>query len=188
MALKIYTKTGDKGFTSLLGGTKIPKNNLRIEGYGTIDELNCHIGLCRDVIHNNQVKATLLQVQHHLFIIGSQLANDLPDTSSFKLPELHEDDITLLETQIDSMEAQLPAMQNFILPGGHATVSQIHVSRCVCRRAERLVVGFFSHSEADCNNIIIKYLNRLSDYLFVLARFMGKELNVEEIKWIPRNS
>ena len=171
MAIKIYTKTGDDGTTSLIGGTKVPKSHLRIEAYGTVDELNSYIGLCRDLLTDDQGKNTLLEVQDRLFTIGSSLACDPIKEPKMRIPDLKETDVELLEKEIDRMNEIVPAMKNFILPGGHTTLSQLHIARCVCRRAEA---------------IIIKYLNRLSDYLFVLSRYTGQQLNVGEIPWKPR--
>lgn len=183
MSQKIYTKTGDQGTTSLLGGTKVLKSDLRIEAYGTIDELNSFIGLCRDLLKNKKSRKILLEIQDRLFIIGSSLASDPKKEIKMKLPELKEDDITFLEKEMDKMNETIPPMKNFILPGGHRTVSALHITRCVCRRAERCCVRLQQESK---EKIIIKYLNRLSDYLFVLARFTGSKLKVKEIPWKPK--
>lgn len=185
MALKIYTKTGDKGTTSLIGGTKVPKSHMRIEAYGTIDELNSHIGLCCDLIDDLKHKEILREIQDRLFTIGSSLACDPIKEPKMRLPDLKEEDIILLEKEIDKMDAAMPAMKNFIIPGGHITVSQLHIARCVCRRAERACVKLELES-LEVDQIILKYLNRLSDYLFVLSRFTGQQLNVQEIPWKPR--
>jgi cob(I)alamin adenosyltransferase len=185
MALKIYTKTGDKGTTSLIGGTKVPKSHLRIEAYGTVDELNSYIGLCKDLLTNNQSKTILQEIQDRLFTIGSSLACDPEKEPKMKIPDLKETDITLLEKEIDRMNETLPPMKNFILPGGHATVSHLHIARCICRRAERCCVRLELEKE-EVESIIIKYLNRLSDYLFVLARYIAHQLKAEEIPWKPR--
>jgi cob(I)alamin adenosyltransferase len=185
MASKIYTKTGDKGTTSLIGGTKVPKSHSRIEAYGSVDELNSYIGLCRDLITDKHLKDILREIQDRLFTIGSSLACDPIREPKLRLPDLKEEDIILLENEIDAMNEKLPPMKSFILPGGHVTVSQIHIARCVCRRAERCTVRLeFEKSESE--NIIIKYLNRLSDYLFILARFVANHLKAEEIPWKPR--
>lgn len=184
MSLKIYTKTGDKGTTSLIGGTKVLKSDLRIEAYGTVDELNSYIGLCRDVLADDNSPKVLQKVQDRLFTIGSSLACDPEKEPKMKIPDLREEDIVMLENEIDRMDSQLPEMKNFILPGGHATVSHLHIARCVCRRAERCCVRLLE-SEKE-NSLIIKYLNRLSDYLFILARYTAHLLNVEEIIWRPR--
>jgi len=185
MAMKIYTKTGDKGTTSLIGGTKVSKAHLRIEAYGTVDELNSYIGLCKDLLTDKNSNTVLQEVQDRLFTIGSALACDPEKETKMKIPDLKEEDITLLEKEIDKMNETLPPMKSFILPGGHITVSHIHISRCICRRAERCCVRL----EAEQNEvepIIIKYLNRLSDYLFVLARYAGHLLTVAELPWKPR--
>ena len=186
MAFKIYTKTGDKGSTSLIGGTKVPKNDIRIECYGTVDELNSWIGLIRDLLQDNDFNNELREIQDRLFTIGSSLATDAEKEPKMKLPDLHQEDITFLEKRIDEMTAALPAMKSFILPGGHPTVSSIHIVRCVCRRAERLAVNM-QQNELFIDEKVIQYLNRLSDYLFTLARFAGQKLGAEEIKWLPRN-
>lgn len=185
MAFKIYTKTGDQGHTSLIGGTKVAKSHIRIESYGTIDELNSYIGLVSDQIETIEIKGILREIQDRLFTIGSSLATDPEKDSKMKLPDLKEEDILYLEQQIDIMNETLPDMKNFILPGGHVAVSITHIARCVCRRAERLCVNLKEH-EAFIDPVIIKYLNRLSDYLFVLARYVGHLLQVEEIPWKPR--
>jgi cob(I)alamin adenosyltransferase len=182
MALKIYTKTGDKGTTSLIGGTKVLKSDLRIEAYGTVDELNSYIGLCKDLLQDAASKTMLQEIQDRLFTIGSSLACDPEKEPKLKLPDLKETDVELLEKEIDKMNASLPEMKNFILPGGHITVSHLHIARCVCRRAERCCVRL----ETGAETIIIKYLNRLSDYLFVLARYIAHLLQTAEIPWKPR--
>ena len=181
--MKIYTKTGDTGQTSLIGGTRVPKHHIRIEAYGTVDELNSWIGLINDQTITDENKAVLSEIQDRLFTIGSSLASD-PEKSKMKIPDLHESDIELLEKQIDKMNEVLPEMRFFILPGGHTTISYCHLARCVCRRAERNVIHL--HENEYVNELVIKYLNRLSDYLFVLARFIAHELNVTEIAWKAR--
>lgn len=181
--MKIYTKTGDKGLTSLIGGTRVPKHHLRIESYGTVDELNSYIGLIRDQDIAERHKEVLKEVQDRLFTIGSSLASD-PDTSKMKIPDLHLADIELLEKQIDLMDGELPALRHFILPGGSNAVSFCHIARCVCRRAERLSVHLSEDSFVD--DKVIVYLNRLSDYLFTLARKIGNEQQIPENQWIPR--
>ena len=185
--MKIYTKTGDKGKTSLIGGTKVLKSHARIEAYGTVDELNSNIGLCRDLIADNDVRDLLKEIQDRLFTIGSALACDPEKETQLKIPDLKETDVSFLEDAMDKMDSELPPLQFFIMPGGHPTVSHLHISRCVCRRAERLVVDLLISNE-DHDNLIIKYINRLSDYLFLLARYMAKKLNVEEVSWKPRIS
>jgi cob(I)alamin adenosyltransferase len=181
--MKIYTKTGDKGNTSLIGGTRVAKSDLRIEAYGTVDELNSYIGLVRDQEVNKNRMGILKEVQDRLFTIGALLATD-PEKSKMKTPDLHDEDITLLEQEIDAMTAEVPPLRAFILPGGHQSVSFCHVARCVCRRAERLAIGLQQVSEVD--DLVIKYLNRLSDYLFALCRKMTQELGAEEVEWKPR--
>ena len=181
--MKIYTKTGDEGLTSLIGGTRVPKYDLRIESYGTVDELNSYIGMIRDHdIHTDQ-KDTLKEIQDRLFTIGAALASD-PEKSKMKIPDLHLSDITFLESQIDEMNLVLPELKHFILPGGSPVVSFCHVSRCVCRRAERIIVHLKEESFVDEKVII--YLNRLSDYLFVLARKLCHDSNISENQWFPR--
>lgn len=185
MAFKIYTKTGDKGNTSLIGGTKVPKSHLRIESYGTIDELNSFIGLCSDHISHLSKKIFLKEIQDRLFTIGSSLACDPDKEPLMKIPDLHTADIEQLEAEIDKMEAELPAMKSFILPGGHVAVSTLHVARCVCRRAERICVHM-QEEQLFVDPLVIQYLNRLSDYLFVLSRYIGYLLEVAELPWKPR--
>jgi cob(I)alamin adenosyltransferase len=187
MASKIYTKTGDLGKTSLIGGTKVPKSHIRIETYGTVDELNSYIGLLSDHLNNSEIKILLKEIQDRLFTIGSSLACDPQKEPLMKIPDLKEEDVHLLEKEIDEMNEELPVMKNFILPGGHPAVSTAHITRCVCRRAERLCVNMKEH-EVFVEPLVIKYLNRLSDYLFVLARYVGHLLNVAEIAWKARVS
>ena len=181
--MKIYTKTGDIGETSLFGGRRVLKSELRIDAYGTVDELNSWIGLLRDVQTENSTKDLLKEVQDRLFTLGSTLAAD-PDNSKLKTPDLHETDIELLEKAIDQMDEELEPLRNFVLPGGHVFVSYCHLARTVCRRAERLCVAL--HQSADVHPLTIKYLNRLSDYLFTLSRKMAKDLGAEEVNWLPR--
>ena len=182
MAFKIYTKTGDKGETALFGGRRLPKSHLRIDAYGTVDELNAFIGLVRDGVAGEKERAVLYEIQNRLFTVGANLASD-PEKAP-AIPDLRAEDITLLEKEIDRMDEELPVLKNFILPGGHSLVSQAHVARCVCRRAERLVVAV--GQEHQVPEIILQYLNRLSDYLFVLSRYLGHQLGVEEIIWTSR--
>lgn len=185
MSTKIYTKTGDLGRTSLIGGTKVPKSDLRIESYGTVDELNCFIGLVSDQLNNKDLKPMLREIQDRLFTIGSSLACDPAKEPLMKIPDLKESDIKLLEDEMDKMNELLPAMKYFILPGGHVAVSTAHITRCICRRAERLCVSLME-TGSFIDPLVIKYLNRLSDYLFVLARYIGHLLQVEEIAWKAR--
>jgi cob(I)alamin adenosyltransferase len=182
--MKIYTKTGDKGLTSLIGGTRVPKHHLRIESYGTVDELNSYIGLIRDQDIAYHHKEVLKYIQDRLFTIGASLAAD-PDRSKMNIPDLYPEDIELLEQEMDAMDEELPQLKHFILPGGDNTISFCHIARCVCRRAERIVVHLAAESTVDEKVSI--YLNRLSDYLFTLARKIGSEHNVPENKWIPRS-
>jgi len=190
--MKIYTKTGDKGTTSLFGGTRVPKHHIRIESYGTVDELNSYIGLLRDQDTDEQTKELLTEIQDRLFTIGSILATD-PEKAILKngkerlnIPKISSEDIETLEKEIDKMNEELPEMTHFILPGGHQSVSFCHIARCVCRRAERLSTALYDIEAFD--DKVLKYLNRLSDYLFVLARKLSKQLKAEEIKWIPKKS
>ena len=188
--MKVYTKTGDKGTTALFGGTRVPKDHIRIESYGTVDELNSYIGLIRDQEISQHYKNILIEIQDRLFTVGAILATppekEVMKNGALRLQNLGviESDIDLLENEIDAMENSLPQMTHFVLPGGHTTVSYCHIARCVCRRAERLSVHL-SHDEPVAPNAI-KYLNRLSDYLFVLARKLTFDLKAEEVQWIPR--
>lgn len=181
--MKIYTKTGDKGTTALFGGKRVSKADLRIDTYGTVDELNSYMGLVRDQEVNAHRKSILTEIQDRLFTIGSILATE-PGNTKVKVPALSESDVTFLENEIDAMEEKLPPMKSFVLPGGHPSVSFCHVARTVCRRAERLVIALNTQEKTE--DLIIKYLNRLSDYLFVLSRKMTAELKAEETPWKPR--
>jgi len=184
MALRIYTKTGDKGETSLIGGTRLPKHHIRIEAYGNIDELNSWIGLLRDQAIDGSSIKTLLEVQDRLFTLGSLMASDPGKTSKMKLPEIKEADIVFLEKEIDRMEETLPSMKSFVLAGGHQVVSFCHIARCVCRRAERSVLRVAENEPVE--ELVYKYLNRLSDYLFVLSRKLAHDLDAPETPWVPR--
>lgn len=181
--MKIYTKTGDKGLTSLIGGTRVPKHHIRIESYGTVDELNSWVGLIRDQDIAEHDREILKQIQDRLFTIGSSLAAD-PERSKMVIPDLHNEDIELLEQEMDSMNETLPPLKHFILPGGSNAISYCHLARCVCRRAERITVQLAQESPVDERVNI--YLNRLSDYLFTLARSVAQLQQVAENKWIPR--
>jgi cob(I)alamin adenosyltransferase len=190
--MKIYTKTGDKGTTALFGGTRVPKYHIRIDSYGTVDELNSNLGLIRDQDISEAHKKNLIKIQDKLFVLGAILATD-PEKEKLKsgkdrldIQRISEEDITFLEKQMDAMDEELPQMTHFVLPGGHPTVSYCHIARCVCRRAERLAT--LLHHEEPIDELVLKYLNRLSDYLFVLARKLTQELQAEEIKWIPKKS
>ncbi|MCK0109004.1 cob(I)yrinic acid a,c-diamide adenosyltransferase [Flavobacteriaceae bacterium S0825] len=188
--MKIYTKTGDKGKTALFGGTKVPKHHIRIESYGTVDELNSHLGLVRDQDIDKHSKEILATIQNKLFTVGAILATD-PEKAMLKsgkerlnIPKISNEDIELLEKEMDNMNEALPPMTHFILPGGHQTVSFCHIARCVCRRAERLAAALNDLDPFQPETLM--YLNRLSDYLFVLARKLSKDLQADEVKWIPQ--
>lgn len=181
--MKIYTKTGDQGTTALFGGKRVSKANLRIDAYGTVDELNAHVGLLRDQPVNLKRKEILTEIQDRLFTIGSLLATE-PGNTKVKVPALNEGDVEFLEKQIDAMDSMLPPMKSFVLPGGHPSVSFGHIARTVCRRCERLVIALNEQEKVD--TLVIKYLNRLSDYLFELCRMMAQELNAEETPWKAR--
>lgn len=183
--MKIYTKTGDKGTTSLIGGTRLSKAHRRIEAYGTVDELNSYIGLLGDQPVNENRKVLLKEIQDRLFTIGSHLASE-PEKSKRILPDLEEEDLVLLEKEMDLIDTKVPALRAFVLPGGHASVSFGHVARTVCRRAERAVIHLQQQEEVE--DIVVRYLNRLSDYLFMLCRIMTVELGIEEVVWKPRVS
>jgi cob(I)alamin adenosyltransferase len=181
--MKVYTKKGDKGTTQLIGGTRILKNSLRIEAYGTIDELNSFIGLIRDQDISQKYIDQLIETQDRLFTIGSLLAAD-PKKSTMKLPELQVEDITNLVNWIDEMDYSLDPMTSFVLPGGHTTVSYTHIARCICRRSERVITELNLRDVV--STLILSYVNRLSDYLFVLGRKLTKDLNAKEQPWKPR--
>ena len=183
--MKIYTKTGDRGTTSLIGGTRLSKAHVRIDAYGTVDELNSYIGLLGDQPVNEKRKEILKEIQDRLFTIGSHLASE-SDKSKRILPDLLEEDIVLLEKEMDSIDGQVEPLRAFVLPGGHQSVSFGHVARTVCRRAERAVIHLQQGEEVE--NIVIRYLNRLSDYLFMLCRIMTHELGIDEVTWKPRVS
>ncbi len=183
--MKIYTRTGDKGQTSLASGKRVAKFHLRIESYGTVDELNSYIGLVRDQEVNEKRKDILKEIQDRLFTIGSLLASE-PENQKKKIPDLLDADVEFLEKEIDKMDEELPAMRFFILPGGHPSISFGHIARTVCRRAERLVLKLSHEEEIIAGELIVRYLNRLSDYLFMLCRKMHQELGIDEIPWKPR--
>jgi len=182
---KIYTKTGDKGGTSLIGGVRVPKNHIRIESYGTVDELNSYLGMVSDMCQNAQITEALREIQDRLFTIGSILATNPDKEVKMKLPDLHDADVTWLEQRIDQMNEVLPEMRSFILPGGNLAASTCHVARCVCRRAERICVSMQEQKEF-IPPLVIQYLNRLSDYLFVLARYISHINGAPEIPWTAR--
>jgi len=179
--MKIYTKTGDEGKTSLVGGTRVSKTHVRIEAYGTVDELNSHMGLLRDHAACARHSEFIVEIQNKLFTIGSNLA--LEEPGKFKIPELIDADVEYLEQQIDRLEVGLPVMRNFVLPGGHEAISRCHIARTVCRRAERRVVDM--GGEIEVASVILRYLNRLSDLLFILSRRVAEDESVEETPWIP---
>lgn len=185
MAIKIYTKTGDKGKTSLIGGTKVAKSHIRIDAYGTVDELNSYVGLLSDHFQHEHTKTALKEIQDRLFTIGSSLACDPDREPLLKIPDLKEADVQWLEQEIDAMNTVLTPIKSFILPGGHVSISTAHIVRCVCRRAERKCVNMIEQ-DMFIDPLVIKYLNRLSDYLFILARYIAYELKIEEIAWKPR--
>lgn len=185
MALKIYTKTGDGGKTSLIGGTKVSKASLRIESYGNVDELNSYLGLVMDYSKDDRTIATIREIQDRLFTIGASLACDPDKEPLMKMPDLKETDVTFLEQEIDFMNEVLEPMKFFVLPGGHPGNSHAHVARCICRRAERTCVNM-KEQGLYIDDLVIKYINRLSDYLFVVARYIGHTHGVEELKWKPR--
>lgn len=180
---KIYTKTGDKGETSLIGGKRVPKYHEQIEAYGTVDELNSYIGLIRDLITDEDMQVLLFEIQDRLFTAESLLAED-KETSTRILPELEEKDILLLENKIDEMNAKLPVLSSFILPGGHYIASHCHIARCICRRAERITIKLSENYQF--SELVIKYLNRLSDFLFVLARKITLDFGAKEVIWKAR--
>lgn len=181
--MKVYTKTGDKGTTALFGGKRVPKHHLRIEAYGTVDELNSHIGLIRDQKVDKRTFDVLIEVQDRLFTLGAILAT-APGNDKVKVPQLNEQDVTFLEEEIDFMNETLPEMRSFVLPGGHTTVSYCHIARCVCRRAERISTQLAESEEV--SSLVLIYLNRLSDYIFVLSRKLSQDLNAKEVAWEAR--
>ncbi|MBX2844867.1 MAG: cob(I)yrinic acid a,c-diamide adenosyltransferase [Saprospiraceae bacterium] len=184
--MKIYTKTGDAGSTALFGGTRVPKHHLRVETYGCSDELNAHLGLLRDHCTAEDLRTFLHRIQVLVFDMGSHLATDpSKEKAAAYLPAISDNEVQLLEQAIDDMQAQLPALKHFILPGGHVAVSQAHIARTVCRRCERLITALAEHESV--NPIILQFFNRLSDYLFVLSRYLGKINGVKEVKWEPRD-
>lgn len=182
--MKIYTKTGDNGQTALIGGRRVSKADLRIDAYGTVDELNSWIGLLRDQTVNDNRKELLKEIQDRLFTVGAELATDPEKALRKAMPAIVPNDVTLLETTMDTMDAELPELRAFVLPGGHEAVSYCHLARTVCRRAERLVIAL--NDIAPVDPLVLQYLNRLSDYLFVLSRKMAQEIGAEEVVWKPR--
>lgn len=184
MEIKVYTKTGDKGTTSLVGGTRVQKDNIRLNAYGTVDELNSFVGVLNDQLEDDQIREWLLVIQDRLFIIGSTLATESNRKIRIPLPTLEESEITGLEEKIDFMQESLPPLRNFILPGGHLAGSAAHVCRSVCRRAERACIHLRNNDE-EVSDMVIKYINRLSDFFFVLSRFIVHNHGGKEIAWRP---
>lgn len=182
MGFKIYTKTGDDGSTGLVGGNRVKKSNLRLDAYGTVDELNAHIGYLRSLLKDDSVSQTLLSIQNKLFVIGSRLASDEKGRLITQELTCSGSGIEELERAIDAYELDLEPLRHFILPGGSREVSYCHIARTVCRRAERRVVQLSETTEVD--EVIIQYLNRLSDYFFVLGRKVAKDQGVNEIPWV----
>lgn len=182
--MKIYTKTGDTGKTSLVGGTRISKGDLQIESYGTVDELNSWIGVLRDLPVNESRKDILKEIQDRLFTIGADLASESEIVKQKKVPDLFDADVEFLENAMDKMNEEIPPLRAFVLPGGDMAVSYAHVARTVCRRAERNIIRLSEVTEV--NPLVIRYLNRLSDYLFVVSRKITQELGTEEVAWKPR--
>lgn len=181
--MKIYTKTGDKGMTSLIGGTRVPKNSIRLESYGTVDELNSYLGMIRSYPVEPCIVDELVEIQSCLFEVGGHLASD-PQTVQVKIPlEIRESDIQKLEKAIDRMDAELSPLKYFVLPGGSQAVSFCHIARTVCRRAERRILDLAEEAKVD--ELVVKYINRLSDYLFMLSRKLAHDQQIEEKKWIP---
>ncbi|MDB4643053.1 cob(I)yrinic acid a,c-diamide adenosyltransferase [Flavobacteriaceae bacterium] len=178
--MKVYTKTGDNGTTGLFSGERVPKHHIRIKAYGTVDELNCWIGLIRSQDIKKEQGKELIKIQKNLMLIGSELANE---SSDLTIDLIQKDDVKDIELWIDRMTDELPVLRNFVIPGGHSCVANAHLARCVCRRAERFITELNDTSKT--NPVIIFYINRLSDYLFTLSRKFAHDFNVEEIKWIP---
>ena len=185
MAFKIYTKTGDKGSTSLIGGVRVPKSHIRIEAYGTVDELNSYLGMVNDMAVDEKLGGWIREIQDRLFTVGSVLATTPDKEVKMKLPDVHEEDVTWLEQRIDEMNESLPEMRSFIIPGGNLASSTCHVARCVCRRAERICVGMMEHQQP-IPDLIVRYLNRLSDFLFVLARYIAHINGAQDLPWRAR--
>lgn len=177
----VYTKTGDKGTTSLIGGTRIAKNHDRLEAYGTVDELNTHLGMIRSFDIDDRCNSFLISIQNHLFTIGAYLATDSNNSDLRSRLNTNENTIDVLENEMDWLESGLEPLTQFLLPGGHPTVSACHIARTVCRRAERRTITVSEENNGD--NYVIRYLNRLSDYLFVLSRYQANRVNLQEIPW-----
>lgn len=186
MAFKVYTKTGDKGTTGLLGGTRVPKNHIRIEAYGTLDELNSHVGYIRTLLQNDELDHQLYHIQDRLFTLGSQLASDPNKTIKMNIPSIYEKDVVFLENKIDEMDEKLPELKSFVLAGGLPSAAYCHIARCVCRRAERLCVSL-QEIEQNVPPLYIQYLNRLSDYFFVLSRYILLLNGKNDSLWLPKS-
>ena len=178
---KVYTKTGDSGVTSLISGKRVPKHDIRIKAYGTIDELIVWLGLIRDITTTTDIKATLLEIQKQLMTIAAELSVESEKELPKNLIPIQPNAVKHIENKIDILAAELPLLKNFVIPGGHVLISYAHIARCVCRRAERCVTEL--DEEVSVSSTIIAYMNRLSDYFFTLSRTFALELDVEEIKW-----
>ena len=187
MATKIYTRTGDQGQTALFGGRKVSKADARIAAYGAVDTLNAYLGWLSDLQQAEAIRPQLRPIQETLFVVGALLAADPDKADKLQLPDLQQTDIDSLERAIDRMDAEVPPLRSFILPGGHPVVSACHIARCHCREAERCCVGL-QETAAPMPGLVIPYLNRLSDYLFMLARYTAHQLQVKEIPWRPKSS
>ena len=183
--MKVYTKTGDKGMTSLIGGTRVAKNNVRLDAYGGVDELNSHIGMIRSYPIAEECVCQLVEIQNVLFVVGANLATDAGASDLNRKLPCTDEDVAFLERAIDAMEEALPPLCYFVLPGGHPAVAACHIARTVCRRVERRVMDM--NEQVPVDEVVLRYINRLSDYLFVLGRKLASDLNVEEEKWVPRN-
>lgn len=179
----VYTKTGDKGTTGLIGGTRVPKDHYRLEAYGTVDELNTHLGMIRSYPIDERSAKTLIRIQNQLFTIGSYLATDAEVSDLRQRLKTEESEIEIMEREMDELEAALPPLRNFVLPGGHPAVAQCHISRTICRRAERRIVAM--QAEVEVDQWVVRYINRLSDYCFVLSRHLAAYFGIEEIPWKP---
>ena len=186
---KLYTKTGDDGTTGLFSGKRVSKHHVRIKAYGTVDELNAWIGLIRNDKIAAETNSFLIKIQNELMVIASQLADDTSEKTpklSGKIVPIAFENVTEIESEIDKINNELPELKNFIIPGGHVLISYTHLARCTCRRAERFITEL--KGEEDVSNVIIAYINRLSDYLFILARKLAEDFDVEEIKWIAKKN
>ena len=186
---KLYTKTGDDGTTGLFSGKRVSKHHVRIKAYGTVDELNAWVGLIGNDKIADETNSFLIKIQYELMIIASQLADDTSTKTpklSGKIVPIAFENVTEIESEIDKINNELPELKNFIIPGGHVLISYTHLARCTCRRAERFITEL--KGEEEVSSVIIAYINRLSDYLFILARKLSKDFDVEEIKWIAKKN